>query len=137
MLAYIDTSIISFYISLAGILGMLWFKAMELRSGKTNWVLKAVNIMNHKVHDGYVWIKEKIAMINKRTAIVLIQWIAYHILSWARELYIWAHKRAHAHPHSKRVIDMVRGRGEVKKNGGVSFYLRSIGEGNDIPPEIK
>ena len=116
---------------------MLWFKAMELRSGKTNWVLKAVNIMNHKVHDGYVWIKEKIAMINKRTAIVLIQWIAYHILSWARELYIWAHKRAHAHPHSKRVIDMVRGRGEVKKNGGVSFYLRSIGEGNDIPPEIK
>lgn len=137
MLAYIDTPIISFYVSLAGILGMLWFKAMEVRSGKTNWFLRVVNVMNHKVHDGYVWIVKQIRLINKRTAIALVEWIAYHILSWAREVYIWAHKRAHAHPSSKRVIDMVRGKGEVKKNGGVSFYLKSISEGEDVPPEVK
>lgn len=119
---------LSFYISFAGILGMLGFKALEIRSGKKSWISRIINSVNHIVHDYAVNIKKFISYINRKSAIALIQWIAYHILSWVRSVYIWLHRKAHAHPPSKKVIDMVRGKGEVKNNGGASFYLKSISE---------
>ena len=110
---------------------MISFKAVEISSGKKSWISVMTEKTNHIFHNIYNHIKKVLSYINRKSAIALIQWIAYHILSWARDVYIWAHKKAHAHPHSKKVIDMVRGKGEIKKNGGVSFYLKRISENDE------
>ena len=111
MSIYLDPIILSFYISLAGILGMLSFKIAEIRSGKKTWISKIAEKTDTIVLKSYIAIKKILSYINKKSAIALIQWIAYHILSWMREAYIWAHRKARSHPPSNRVIDMVRGRG--------------------------
>ena len=128
MSTFLDPIVLSFYISFVGIIGMLGLKSLEIKSGRKSWISKLSENTNHIVYAGYDSVKRVLSHLNRKSAIALIQWIAYHILSWARELYIWARKKAHAHPPSKKVIDMVRGKGEVKKNGGTSFYLRSISE---------
>lgn len=87
---------------------------------------------NHIFHNIFDAVKKVSAYLSKKGAIALIQWIAYHVLSWARATYIWAYKKAHAHGPSKKVIDMVRGRGEISKNGGASFYLKSISADSKI-----
>ncbi len=109
---------------------MIGFKAMELRSGKKSWISRLADKTNHIVHDYISNVKRYISYINRRSALALVQWIAYHILTWARNAYIWAYKKAHAHAPSKKVIDMVRGKGEVNRNGGSSFYLKSISDNN-------
>jgi len=126
MSTFLDPITLSFYISFVGILGMFGFKVIEIKSGKKTWISKIGEKTDHIFRNSYFFVKKCIHQINKKNAIALIQWIAYHILSWTRELYIWVRRKAHAHPPSKMVIDMVRGKGEVKKNGGVSFFLKSI-----------
>ena len=136
MSVFLDTFVISFYISFAGIIGMLGLKVLENRSGKKSWITRIADKTNHTVHHVYDRLKLYISYINRKSAIALIQWIAYHILSWARETYIWAYRKAHAHAPSKKVIDMVRGKGEVNKNGGSSFYFKSISTEDEVE-EVK
>jgi hypothetical protein len=136
MTLFLDTSIISFYISLLGIMGMITFKARELKSGKRSFISKLSDRTNHIVHDYYDKVVTLIKFINRRSALAFVQWIAYHVLTWARNLYIWAYKKAHAHAPSKKVIDMVRGKGEVNRNSGSSFYLKSI-SGKNIEEAIE
>ena len=128
MSVFFDSSILSFYISILAIIGMISFKGLELRSGKKSWISRLSDNTNHIVRDYYYSTRKFISYINRKSAVAFLQWIAYHILSWAREAYIWAYKKAHAHGPSKKVIDMVRGKGEVNTNGGASFYLKQISE---------
>lgn len=132
MSVYLDPILLSFYISLAGIFGMLGLKISEIRSGKKTWISRVAEKTDVFVWKSYLAIKKALSYINKKSAVALMQWIAYHILSWLRNAYIWAHRKAHAHPPSKRVIDMVRGRGEIRKNGGVSFFLKSISSEDEV-----
>lgn len=137
MSSFINTPFITFYISILGIIGMISFKAMEIRSGKKTWAFKVLDKNNHIIHNFFIKIKNYISYINRKSAIALVQWIAYHILLGARTTYIWAYKKAHAHAPSKKVIDMVRGRGEVKKAGGASFFLKRISESDESTEEVK
>lgn len=107
---------------------MIWHKSYQLKTNRNGVFASLSNKNDHKVHAVYKTIKTYISYINKKSAIALIQWIAYHILSWARSAYIFLHRKAHAHPPSKKVIDMVRGKGDVPKNAGASFYLKRIVE---------
>lgn len=127
-----DTAFISFYISFLCILGMISLKSFEIKSGKKYLIFKIAEKADDFVKGIYSNVIKLISYINKKSAIALIQWIAYYILSWARSIYIWAHKKAHAHPPSRRVIDMVRGRGEINKNGNTSFYLRRIAQDDEV-----
>lgn len=128
MSIFLNTFIISFYVSLIGIVGMISIKSVEINSGKKSWVSRLSDNTNHLVHDAYDRTRTFISYINRKSALALVQWIAYHILSWAREFYIWAYHKAHAHAPSKKVIDMVRGKGKEYKGGGASFYLKRISE---------
>lgn len=109
-------------------IGMIGIKTAEINSGKKSWLSRLTDVTNLSMHNAYMWIKKVLSYVNKHNAIALTQWIAYHILSRIRQLYIILHKKAHAYPHSKKVIDMVRGKGEVNKNGGASVYLKRISE---------
>lgn len=130
MSVFFDSSIIAFYVSLIGIISMIGIKSRELKSGKKSFISRLSEYTNHIIHDYHARVIVFIKYINRKSALALVQWIAYHVLTWARNLYIWAYRKAHAHAPSKKVIDMVRGKGEIKRNTGSSFYLKSI-SGND------
>lgn len=121
---YVST--ISFYSSFILMTLMIVLKYREMKAGKRSWLSFLAQKTDHIVYKSYRNIRQFIMYINKKSAIALAQWIAYHILSWVRSLYIWIRTKAHAYPHTKRVIDMVRGKGTVKKNNGASFYLKKI-----------
>src|SRR3989344_9353131 len=135
MSAFFNTLSISFYATFLIMLSMVGFKAMEMHSGRKSFISKLSDNTNHIVHNAYDRIIKSISYINRKSAIALIEWIACHILSGARKVYIWAYNKAHAHPPSKRVIDMVRGKGEVNRNGGSSIFLKKISEDDkETPP---
>jgi len=121
-------SMILFYISLAGIIGMMWHKSFELRNNKRSWFSLFAERFDHRVHAAYASVRTFLSYFNRKTAVALVEWMAVHILSWLRSAYIWMHRKAHAHPPSKKVIDMVRGRGEVESKSGASFYFKRLGE---------
>ncbi len=123
-----NPAIISFSVSLVGIIAMIALKERRLRMDTRSKFSFVSNKVDGKIRLTYSHARTFISYFNRKSAIALVQWIAYHILSWARALYIWAHKKAHAHPPSKKVIDMVRGKGEVDKIGGASFYLKKISD---------
>lgn len=119
--------IITFYISLLGIIAMLLFKRQELKSGKRSVVSRFGQETDHVFHSVFSSARKAFSYVNKRTFIVIAQWLAFHVLFHVRKVYVEAKDRALANPHSKKVIDAVRGRGEIQ-NHGASFYLRRIGD---------
>ena len=124
---------IFFILSFLGIIAMTWLKAHELRTNKKFWIALLAEKTDHRVQAVYQKGRTYASYFNRRSAVALLQWIAYHILSWARSFYIAIHRKAHAHPPSKKVIDMVRGKGQVEKAGGASFYLkRIVEEGGEV-----
>ncbi len=82
--------------------------------------------VDHKIRGAFGGVRTFFSYFNRKSAVALLQWIAYHILSWIRSMYLWIQEKAHAHPPSKKVIDMVRGKGEVDTTGGASFYLKNL-----------
>jgi hypothetical protein len=131
----IDIVTIIFFVALLGIVGMIFFKHRELTHSKSSPLSKLGENADEHIHGVYNKIKYFISHLNRRTAIAVVQWVAFHVLTWLRNIYIWLRNKAHSHPHAKKVIDMVSGRGDAHKNGGSSFYLKHIAAG--IPKDHK
>ncbi len=119
-------TIIIFYVSLAGIITMLLMKRAEVKSGNKSLFSRMGTSTDQAVRLSYQMVRFVISHINVHNGIVALQWIAFHILSVARATYLYLRELAHAHPHSKKVIDMVTGKGDINQNGGASFYLKRI-----------
>jgi serine/threonine-protein kinase RIO1 len=110
---------------------MLWMKRLELVSGKKYFLSDLANKNDHIFNKLHNDIRNVISYFNKHTFIAFTQWIAAGILSWLRNLYIKLFHIARKYPHSKKVIDMVQGKGEVNVNGGASFFLKKISDDSD------
>ncbi|MEY2664474.1 MAG: hypothetical protein RIT04_282 [Candidatus Parcubacteria bacterium] len=121
-----DSMILVFFITLLAIVGMFVLKAIEIRTGKQSVLSKLGKSTDQHVHSAYDSVRYVLSHMNRNTAVAATQWVAVHVLSWLRAVYIKAYHIAHRHPHSKKVIDMVRGKGEVNLNGGSSFFLKQI-----------
>lgn len=124
----------SFTISLFAILGILAMKAHEIKTQNINFISNLMRKSDSFFSTLFADIRKGISYINRHTFITIVEWLAYLILSKARRIYIWAYNKAHEHPHSKRVIDMVRGKVDISKTGGASFYLKRISD-NVYPVE--
>lgn len=116
-----------FYISLIGIITMILLKRSELKRGTTSLSSQmSVSIESflartkRSIH-GFV------KLLNRRTFIALMQFLTFHLLYRIRRVYVELKHRTLQNPHGRKMIDAVRGRGEVK-NHGASFYLRRISE---------
>ena len=116
----------SFYISLLGIVSMIILKRFELRSANTNSTANVSNL-EIRLQNIYNSISKSFKMLNKKTFIALAQYITFHILYRIRKVYVELKHRALMNPHGKRMIDAIRGRGEINKHGA-SFYLRRISD---------
>lgn len=121
------TLIAIFYVSLFGMLFMLLLKRSEVKSGKRNIVSRLGTGTDHVFSAVFSMIGKWISYANRKTFIVIAQWIAFHVLLRIRKVYVEIKSAALANPHSKKVIDAVRGRADVKRHGA-SFYLRRISD---------
>ncbi|MFA6459055.1 MAG: hypothetical protein WCV79_01490 [Candidatus Paceibacterota bacterium] len=119
------TEIILFYASFIGIVGMVLLKQRELSTGNKS-IISKIGAKSDDVFNAIFYAARKaLSYMNRRTAITLVQWVAYHALLRIRRVYVEIKHRALMNPHSKKVIDAVRGRGQVQTHGA-SFYLRRI-----------
>ena len=123
---YIDSTTIVFLVALAGIAGMIELKYLEIKKGRKLFLSRLGESTDHIVHAAYDHVRIFLSHFNRRTCIEAAQYIAVHVLSWLRSIYIRLYHLAHRNPHSKKVIDMVRGRGEANSNGGSSFYIKQM-----------
>ena len=121
------TPIIIFYVALAGIVGMILLKRREMVSGSPSLVSRAGAGSDHIFHAVFDAVRRGLSHINRKTFLAGIHWIAVKVLFYVRKVYVEIKDRALAHPHGKKLIDAVRGRGEVKDHGA-SFYLRKISD---------
>lgn len=119
--------ILAFYLSFLGIIVMVLLKRHEIISGKETMVSRLGQGSDHFFHVVFASVRRTASHVNKHTLIAIAQWIAFHILLRTRRVYVDIKDRALSNPHSKKVIDAVRGRGEVTAHSA-SFYLRRISE---------
>ena len=119
------TLIILFYVSFLFIIVMLWNKRGEIHTGHPSMASRLGTKTDHLFHKAHIIIKRGLSYINKHTFIALAQWMAFHVLVRVRKVYVQIKHHFISNPHGKRMIDAVRGRGEIKKHGA-SFYLRRI-----------
>src|SRR5690349_7366010 len=104
---------------------MILLKRREARTGHPNLISRMGRVSDNLFHAIFSSVGQVVSYINKHTFIALAQLVAYHILLPIRRVYVELKHKTLANPHGKKVIDAVRGRGEVKDHGA-SFYLRRI-----------
>lgn len=114
--------------SLFSIILMMLLKARELRTEKPSILRVVGSGTDHTFRSMYRKVRKFFSYCNRRTAIALAQWIAYHILNSGKALLSWLHDLAHLHPHTKKVIDMVKGKEDISQRGSASIYLKRLTE---------
>ena len=122
---YIYISI--FYISLAGIIAMIMIKRREVLSGQRTNLSSLGYSLDNNLHNLSQRIRLGIRYFNRKTLFAIFNILAYHVLLRVRKIYVEIKHRTLLNPHGKKLIDAVRGRGEVR-NHGASFYLRRISD---------
>lgn len=114
-----------FYVSLLAGIIMILYKRHEIKTGKPTILSKMGKGSDTVLHSIFSSIHTFLSYLNKHTFIAVAHWIAFHILVHIRKFYVEIKHHFISHPHGKRMIDAVRGRGEIKDHGA-SFYLRRI-----------
>ncbi len=114
-----------FYVSLLGAVSMLALKGREQKTGHPTVISRIGSETDHIFHAIFSRVGRWISYANRRTLIVLGQLIAFHTLVHVRRVYVEVKHRTLENPHGRKILDAVRGRGEVKKHGA-SLYLRRI-----------
>ena len=106
---------------------MILLKRREARTGKPSLVSRMGSGSDHVFHSIFGTIGKGLSYVNRHTAAALAQWLTIHVLKYIRSIYVEAKDKAISHPQGKKILDAVRGRGEVKDHGA-SFFLRRIAE---------
>jgi len=121
------TLITIFYISLLGIILMLLLKRHEVRTGKPTVVSRLGRGTDYIFQNMFSSMWRFVSYMNRHTFIAIAHWIAFHVLLRIRNIYVEMKHWFISTPQGKKLIDAVRGRGEIK-NHGASLYLRRIGD---------
>jgi hypothetical protein len=98
-----------------------------MKTGKPTVVSNLGRSIDHILSSIFAEIKKFVSYLNRKTMIAIFHLVAYHILLRIRKIYVEIKHQTLLNPHGKKLIDAVRGRGEVK-NHGASFYLRRISD---------
>ncbi len=114
-----------FYISLIGIISMIFIKRAEMKNGDLSLADKIESSVEVALSNIYAKIVAYSKLLNRQTFVALVQYLTFHVLLRIRNIYVDIKHRTLQNPHGRRMIDAVRGRGEIK-NHGASFYLRRI-----------
>jgi len=104
---------------------MIIIKRKEIKTPKAFALQSTESSIEKNLTKTYTNFVKFFKMFNKHTFIALSQYLTFHLLFSIRKVYVELKHRTLLNPHGKKMIDAVRGRGEVK-NHGASFYLRRI-----------
>ena len=104
---------------------MVLLKRHEVKTGFPSIVSKVGAGSDHVFQAVYSTIRHGLSYLNRRTFIAVLQWLAFHVLKLFRTLYVEVKHRFISTTHGKKLIDAVRGRGELSDHGA-SFFLRHI-----------
>ncbi len=121
------TTIGIFYLSLIGILLLIVLKRREVNGGRPSIVSLLGRGSDRFFHTIFNAVGNALSYVNRHTFAALGHWIAFHILLRIRKIYVDIKASFIAMPQGKKMLDAVRGRGEVKSHGA-SFYLRRISD---------
>lgn len=121
------TLITIFGISFVSIILMVLLKRHEIKSGHPTIISRLGRGSDNFFHKIFGIVRNALSYINKHTFVALAHWVAFHILVHVRKVYVQIKSSFLANPQGKKMLDAVRGRGEVKDHGA-SFYLRRISE---------
>jgi preprotein translocase subunit SecG len=121
------TTIGIFYFSLILIIVMILLKRAEVKSGHPSIISRLGRGSDQFFHTIFSAVGNAASYLNKHTFVALGHWIAFHILVRVRKVYVEIKASFLAMPQGKKMLDAVRGRGEVKDHGA-SFYLRRISD---------
>lgn len=119
------TLISIFYIALVGMAFMIFMKRRELLSGKQSIVSRAGAGVDHIFQAVFAKVKKVWSHVNKDTFMKIGHWLAFHALFHTRKVYVEVKDRTLSNPQGKKLLDAVRGRGEVATQGS-SLYLRRL-----------
>ena len=119
------TLISIFYVSLAAMIAMVLLKRREVKTGIPSLVSKVGAGSDYVFQAVYSTVRHGLSFINRRTFVALMQWLAFHALKGIRAFYVEIKHRFISTHHGKKLIDAVRGRGEVADHGA-SFFLRHL-----------
>ncbi len=114
-----------FYISILGMAAMILLKRREVVTGRQSVVSRVGAGSDHIFQAVFSGARKALSYCNRRTFTALAHWVAYHVLFYVRKIYVEIKDQFIATPHGKKLIDAVRGRGEIKDHGA-SFFLRRI-----------
>lgn len=106
---------------------MIVLKRREVKSGHPSILSRLGRGSDQFFHTIFNAVGTALSYINKHTFVALGHWVAFHILVHIRKVYVEIKASFLATPQGKKMLDAVRGRGEVKDHGA-SFYLRRISE---------
>ena len=107
---------------------MLVLKNRELSMGKQSVIARLGERTDSTFQATWIKVRYYFAHVNATNAIGSVQWLAFHFLTLLKKMYIKLHEFAYGNPHSKKVIDMVKGRGVEHTRGAASFFLKKISE---------
>lgn len=117
----------AFYLSLLGMAAMLVLKWREIKTGRPSPVSRLGAGSDGFFAAAYVRVERGFSALNRRSLSAAAHLAAYHVLRLARGIYVELKHRFISTPRGRRLMDAVRGRGEVSGHGA-SFYLRHIAE---------
>lgn len=116
-----------FYAAFLGIIGMIALKRREVRTGRESVISRLGKGSDRFFHYIFSSVRQGFSYFNKKTLIAIAQLVAYHVLVRLNNIFLSLKEKALANPHSRKVIDAVRGRADVRYEGA-SFYLRRIAD---------
>ncbi|MEK7589745.1 MAG: hypothetical protein AAB475_00630 [Patescibacteria group bacterium] len=113
------TSIFSFAVAFIAIVGMIAFKNWEIKAGKT--ILRNARFKADKVVvEWFIALKSHIPTKGKHLSKEITHHTAYHISHFALGGVKFAERKL------IRVINFIKGKGVVNKNGNASHYLKNV-----------
>jgi len=115
-----------FYSSLLTIVGTVVWKLVVLRASKLSLIegieRDLYSKLHGSLHGGWRILREKYLSRVASFAVALFYTVAHEVL---RYTLIWGQKLKARH---RKLFDMVKGKGIVRKKGSVSFFLQDVAE---------
>ena len=122
--------IIVFIFSLIGIIVLLSLKHWEQKRGRTFF-----SVFRFKadvfVIDSKAALRNRLPSESKRLSRQAVHYTIYHLSTVLLQVVQYIEKRL------LRFINMIKGRGEIKKGGSVSFYLKNVSEHKNHMKEVE
>ncbi len=120
------TTIALFYGSLVLMVVMMGIKLLEVSRGKEIFTTRISRSIDHVFEAGYRFVRDILGHISWYNIEHGFWWCVRLIFKFLHISYKYVEYKANTDPRSKKIIDMVKGKGMPTRSPGASIYLKRI-----------